>query len=88
MSREVQNRVPEIASQADVETTQTFHISPAERENEARVQLGLRYLRGDGVGKNVEEAVRPFRLTAGASCAAADVELGNAFLAGEEWTRT
>ncbi len=88
MSREVQNRVPEIASQADLETTQTFHISPAERENEARVQLGLRYLRGDGVGKNFAEAVRLFRLTAEASCAAADVELGKCYLAGEGWTRT
>ncbi len=38
--------------------------------------LELRYLRGDGVEKNVEEAVRVFRLAAEASCAAADVELG------------
>ncbi len=82
MLREVQNRVPEIASHAGLQMTQPLHISPVERKNEARVQLGLRYLRGDGVEKDSEEAVRLFRLTADASCAAADVELGKCFRGG------
>ncbi len=47
------------------------------------MKLGLRYLHGDGVEKNVEEAVRIFRLAAKASCAEAEVEMGKCFHAGK-----
>ncbi len=60
----MQNHGAEDALQAGLETARLLHIPLVEGENGVLVKLGLRYLHGDGVEKNVEEAVRIFRLAA------------------------